>query len=142
MTISGKLPVVAGLLAALGAGWAGFPRAIYKSTPQPVAFSHKVHVETGGAKCEDCHAFRADGTFAGIPPLETCSTCHAAAIGSTADEKRFVEEYVARGREPQWASYARQPENVWFSHTTHVKLAQLKCERCHGDHGSTAKLRP
>jgi len=52
------LPFLAGALVALGAGWAGFPRAIYQTRPQPVDFSHKVHAEKAGAKCDDCHAFR------------------------------------------------------------------------------------
>jgi ribosomal protein L34E len=63
-------------------------------------------------------------------------------MGSTVAEKNFIDQYVTPQREPQWASYARQPENVYFSHITHVKLAQVKCERCHGDEGSSDTLRP
>jgi len=62
-----------GALAALGAGWAGFPHVIYETRPQPVDFSHKVHAEKAGAKCEDCHSFRDDGSFAGVPALDKCS---------------------------------------------------------------------
>ena len=142
MKIRGKILFLAGVLAALGAGWAGFPHAIYSSRPQPVDFSHKVHAEKAGTKCEDCHAFRDDGTYAGIPALEKCAGCHAAPMGTTAAEKSFIEQYVTPGREPQWASYARQPENVYFSHATHVKLGRVKCERCHGAQGETDKLRP
>ncbi len=134
------IPFVAGAVAALSAGWAGFPHAIYRSRPQPVDFSHKVHADQAGAKCDDCHAFRADGTFAGIPTLDKCAGCHAAAMGTTAAEKNFIDQYVAPGREPQWADYARQPENVYFSHITHVKLGQMKCETCHGGQGSTDRL--
>ena len=138
----GKIVFLAGVLVALGAGWLGFPYAIYQSRPQPVNFSHKVHADKAGSKCEDCHAFREDGTFAGIPSLDKCAGCHAAAMGSTVAEKNFIDHYVTPQREPQWASYARQPENVYFSHITHVKLAQVKCERCHGDEGSSDTLRP
>jgi hypothetical protein len=132
---------LAGMLAALGAGWIGFPLAIYKSRPQPVDFSHKVHAEKAGSACEDCHAFRADGTFSGIPTLDKCAGCHAAPMGSTVAEKKFIDQYVTPNREPQWASYARQPENVYFSHIAHVKLARLKCEQCHGDQKSNDKPR-
>lgn len=142
MRFKGYLFFLAGLLAALGAGWIGFPHAIYKSRPQPVDFSHKIHADKGGMKCEDCHAFRDDGSYAGIPALEKCSGCHTAPMGSTAAEKNFIDNYVTPNREPQWASYARQPENVWFPHSTHVKLAKLKCEQCHGDQGSTNNLKP
>lgn len=136
------LPFAAGLLVALAAGWAAFPRAIYKSSSQPVEFSHKVHAETAGQKCEDCHTFRDDGTFAGLPRLEQCAGCHAAPAGSTAAEKSFIENYVTPGREPQWAVYARQPENVYFSHVTHVKAGRMKCEECHRDESKADKPRP
>lgn len=135
-------PFAAGMAILLAAGWVGFPRAIYKSMPEPVDFSHKVHVEQGGQKCEDCHAFRADGTFAGIPALDKCAGCHAAPMGTTAAEKKFIEQYVTPVREPRWAVYARQPENVFFSHIAHVKRAQIACDVCHGNHGSTDHLRP
>ncbi|SPF33869.1 conserved exported hypothetical protein [Candidatus Sulfopaludibacter sp. SbA4] len=136
----GKIIFLAGLAAALGAGWAGFPYAIYTSRPQPVDFSHKVHADKAGAKCEDCHAFRDDGTFAGIPTLDKCAGCHAAAMGTTAAEENFIDQYVTPQREPPWASYARQPENVFFSHAAHVKLGNVKCESCHGALGASDKL--
>lgn len=140
MKIRGKLLFLAGVLAALGAGWTGFPHAIYSNRPQPVDFSHKVHAEKAGTKCEDCHAFRDDGTYAGIPALAKCAECHSAPMGSTAAEKSFIEQYVMPNREPQWVSYAGQPENVYFSHITHVKLGGLKCEQCHAGQGTSDKL--
>ena len=79
--IPGYLVFTAGVLAALGAGWIAFPHAIYTTRPQPVDFSHKVHADKAGLKCEDCHAFRDDGTYAGIPALDQCAGCHARAHG-------------------------------------------------------------
>jgi hypothetical protein len=140
--MSGKLLFLAGAVAALAAGWAGFPRAIYARRPQPVEFSHKIHTEKAGTQCEDCHAFRADGSYSGIPRLEKCTGCHTAPMGASAEEKAFIETYVTPNREPEWASYARQPENVYFPHVAHVKIAKLACSRCHGAHGTTDKLRP
>lgn len=144
MTIRGSLVFVAGVLVALGVGWVGFPYALYRTELQPVNFSHKVHTgdKGGGMKCEDCHPFRDDGTFAGIPKLENCGGCHSAAMGTTVAEKRFIEQYVTPNREPVWRVYARQPENVYFSHITHVKMGKVACERCHGPHGQTDILRP
>jgi len=138
----GKIIFLAGAAVALAAGWAGFPHAIYRSQAQPVNFSHRIHAEKAGAKCEDCHAFREDGTFAGVPTLDKCAACHAAPMGTSAEEKRFIDTYVTLQREPAWLSYARQPENVYFSHASHVKLAGLKCETCHGGLGSSAALPP
>ncbi len=140
--IRGKILFLAGMLIALGGGWVGFPHAIYRSRPQPVDFSHQVHADKAGAKCDDCHAFRADGTFAGIPGLDKCAGCHAAPMGATAAEKNFIEQYVTPNREPEWASYARQPENVYFPHLAHVKRGQIACETCHGDEGAANTLRP
>lgn len=134
-------PFAAGMAILLAAGWAGFPRAIYKSRPEPVDFSHKVHADQG-QKCEDCHSLRADGTFAGIPALDKCAGCHAAPMGTTVAEKQFIEQYVTPAREPRWAVYARQPENVFFSHIAHVKRAQIACEACHGNHGASNHLVP
>jgi ribosomal protein L34E len=137
-----SIPFLAGLAMALGAGWVAFPRAIYKSAPQPVDFSHKIHADKAGAKCEDCHSFRDDGSFAGIPTLDKCAACHAAPMGSTTAEKNFIDGYVTPNREPQWEDYARQPQNVSFSHAAHVKRAKLACEACHGNIGSSNNLRP
>jgi hypothetical protein len=133
---------LAGVAIALGAGWAGFPRAIYRTRPQPVDFSHKVHADKAGTKCEDCHALREDGSFAGLPALEKCAGCHAAPMGTTPAEKAFIDQYVTPGREPVWATYAHQPENVYFSHAAHIRNAKVKCEECHGDVGASDKLRP
>jgi len=124
-----------GVAAALALGWIGFPRVIYARRVQPVNFSHKVHAETAGSKCEDCHTLRADGSFAGIPGLAQCAGCHAAPMGSTVAEKKFIDEYVTPKREIAWAVYSQQPINVYFSHAPHLKLANLKCEKCHGDEG-------
>jgi len=138
-----KAPIfLAGVLSALGAGWVGFPRLIYKTAPQPVSFSHKVHAEKAGSKCEDCHALRPDGTFAGIPPLEKCAGCHAAPMGTTPAEKAFIDQYVTPGRDPQWGDYAHQPENVFFSHAAHIRSGKVKCEDCHGDMGKSDTLPP
>lgn len=135
--------VLLGLGAALVCGWVVFPYALYGRTEQPIQFSHRVHAgERTGLACQDCHQLAADGRFAGIPGVETCAPCHSEPQGSSADEKQLVDEYVSKGREVAWLVYARQPENVYFSHAQHVKLAGLPCERCHGPHGASAALRP
>jgi len=136
------IPFLVGALVALGAGWAGFPRAIDKATAQPVDFSHKVHADKAGSKCEDCHALREDGTYAGAPALDKCAGCHAAPMGTTAAEKAFIDQYVTPNREPEWKRYAAQPENVFFSHAAHLKRANVKCEKCHGNIGESDKLPP
>ena len=138
----GRIVFSAGLALTLVAGWRGFPIILYQRHAQPVQFSHLVHQEKAGTKCEDCHSFRDDGTFAGIPALDKCSVCHTQAMGATAEEKRFIETYVTPGREVPWLVYARQPQNVYFSHAEHIRLGHLECEQCHGPQGKTDSLRP
>lgn len=136
------LPTGLGFVLALVFGWLAFPAVLYRSVEQPLQFSHRAHTgETVGMACEDCHSLSEDGRFTGIPALDSCAGCHEEAQGTSAAEKRFVEEYVAKGREVPWLVYARQPENAYFSHAPHVRLAEIPCERCHGPHGASESLR-
>ncbi len=136
----GALFFAVGMTFALAAGWYGWPRAIYRQTAQPLQFSHQVHAEKAGMKCEDCHTLLADGSFSGIPVVDKCAGCHAAPAGTTADEKLLVEKYVTSGRNVPWGVYSRQPDNAWFPHAVHVNLAKLRCEQCHDQHGKSDKL--
>lgn len=133
---------LAGLLATLAGGWIVFPRVLYQRMDQPLQFSHRLHTsEKVGLTCESCHSIQADGRFTGIPGIQKCAECHAQPLGTTAEEKKLVDEFITPQREIPWRVYARQPENVYFSHVQHVQQAQLPCERCHGNHGATETLR-
>ena len=44
---------------------------------QPVPFSHKHHVTGMGIDCRYCHTTVEESAFAGVPPTETCMTCHS-----------------------------------------------------------------
>src|SRR3954465_6911206 len=44
---------------------------------QPVPFSHEHHVGQLGIACRYCHTSVETARFAGIPPTETCMTCHS-----------------------------------------------------------------
>jgi hypothetical protein len=63
-------------------------------------------------------------------------------MGTSAQEKRFIDSYVTPNREIPWQVYARQPENVNFSHAAHIKLAHLACAECHGTQGDSNTLGP
>jgi len=132
-----------GFAAMILIGWFAFPAILYQKTEQPIQFSHKIHTgETVGMTCEDCHSFRADGTFAGVPTLDKCATCHSSQVGESPEEKILVEEYIAKDKSIPWLVYARQPQNAYFAHVQHVKLAEIPCERCHGPVGSSDRLPP
>jgi len=143
MKHAGKIWFLSGFAFVSMFGWFAFPRLTYKTIDQPVQFNHKLHTgETVGHQCSDCHELRDDGTFAGIPSLEKCATCHSSRIGSSAAESLLVVDYVSTQREIPWQVYARQPANVYFSHVPHIKTAGIPCERCHGPQGSSEQLRP
>lgn len=133
---------IAGVAVSMGAGWYALPQILYAEKPQPFVFNHAAHTDEKKAamSCEDCHSLSSNGRFSGIPVLESCAVCHSEAIGDTAAERVFVENYVKKEREPQWHVYSRQPDNAWFSHATHLKLAKLPCEQCHGSHGKSSAL--
>ena len=81
-------------------------------------------------ECESCHSYREDGSYAGLPTTEACAECHEEAVSEDPEEIRFVEEYVAEGKEVPWLIYQKQPDNVYFSHIAHDGL---DCTECHID---------
>src|SRR3984893_11848060 len=44
---------------------------------QPVPFSHKHHVGELGIDCRYCHSSVEVSSSAGMPPTQTCMTCHS-----------------------------------------------------------------
>ncbi len=123
-------------------GWIAFPRALYTHKQQPFTFLHKAHAEKSGiSDCGECHAFKDDGEFAGIPATEKCASCHSEQLGDTKAEAILVSNYVKPGHETHWLVYAQQPANVWFSHAIHLKRAGLSCQQCHGSYGETDQVK-
>src|SRR4051812_11653735 len=67
-----------------GLGWLGYatfwsPYMTMVDVPitQPVPFSHQHHVAGLGIDCRYCHTSVETSAFAGLPPTETCMTCHS-----------------------------------------------------------------
>jgi hypothetical protein len=140
---AGWTSFLSGAVLAFLFGWLLLPGILYQSLEQPLTFSHAVHAgEEMGLACEDCHVFLPDGSFAGIPPIETCAGCHEEAISESEAEKTLVSTYVKDNRPVPWLCYARQPDHVHFSHALHVRVAKLACQSCHGEHARTTQLRP
>jgi menaquinone reductase, multiheme cytochrome c subunit len=123
-------------------GWVIFPKVLYSTQDQPIAFSHATHMEMVDDGCQSCHFLREDGTFSGVPHLAQCIDCHEEVQGESEAEARFVEEYVAKGREVPWLVYSRQPDCVFFSHAAHIKGAEMECATCHGEIGESDSLKP
>ena len=47
------------------------------SREQPVPFSHRHHAGELGIDCRYCHTSVEKSSFAGVPPTQTCMTCHS-----------------------------------------------------------------
>jgi hypothetical protein len=136
--VMGGIIFFAGFILALIIGWVVFPNLLYSQKPQPMNFNHVAHQDSS---CEDCHAFRADGTYAGIPKVEKCKECHESPMGNTEDERKLVEEYIQKDTEIPWRIYSWQPDNVYFSHAPH-KAKGVACKECHGIMGNEKTLPP
>src|ERR1700676_2030194 len=50
---------------------------VHTEQPQTVPFSHKHHVAELGLDCRYCHTSVEVPSSAGMPPTETCMTCHS-----------------------------------------------------------------
>lgn len=99
---------------------------------QPIEFSHRLHVEDLALGCDTCHQFYATQARSGLPDADTCGFCHLEAQGESAEEARLVA-LLEEGEPLRWQSLFRQPAHVFYSHSRHVTVAGLECERCHGD---------
>ncbi|MGB9499891.1 MAG: menaquinone reductase multiheme cytochrome c subunit QrcA [Dissulfuribacterales bacterium] len=130
-----------GFVGSLLAGWILFPELLYSKKNQPIDFNHAVHLDEVDDGCESCHYFREDGSFAGMPGLDSCIDCHEEAQTDDPEEIKFVDKYVTRGIEVPWLNHSKQPDCVFFSHAAHVIGANMSCESCHGDIGQSEHTR-
>jgi hypothetical protein len=139
----GKFFFLSGVGMVILFGWIFFPLFLYRPIEQPVQFSHAAHTgDNVGLKCEDCHVFDGDGKFQGIPTIDRCVSCHSQPIGVSEEEERFARVYVIPRRNVPWVIYSKQPQNVFFSHSIHVKLGGVDCQQCHFGQAYTTSLRP
>ncbi|MEZ5351361.1 MAG: cytochrome c3 family protein [Bryobacteraceae bacterium] len=130
-SIAAGLAVVAGLGAALFA----FARSPYVSNAevtveQPVMFTHKHHVAGIGLDCRYCHTSVETSAFAGIPPTETCMSCHSQ-IWADAPILEPVRESFRSGKSLEWTRVHDLPGFVFFNHSIHVAKG-MSCAVCHG----------
>lgn len=118
-------------------GWVVFPKFLFSEQHQPIAFNHVIHGAEAGLSCVDCHYFRADGSYAGIPTIDMCMECHEPGTqeleGKAAEEEAKLQQYAEEGKAIPWLIYSKQPDNVYFSHAAHVKMAKIECNTCHFD---------
>lgn len=97
---------------------------------QPVPFSHKHHVGGLGIDCRYCHTGVEQSAFAGIPPTETCMTCHSQ-VWKDAPVLQPVRDSWQTGRPIKWQRVHDLPDYVYFNHSIHVAKG-VGCQTCHG----------
>lgn len=98
--------------------------------PQPVQFSHKHHYSGLGIDCRYCHTTVEKSSYAGMPPTETCMTCHSQ-IWRESPMLEPVRASYARNIGLQWNRVYDLPNYVYFDHSIHVNKG-VGCSTCHG----------
>ena len=97
---------------------------------QPVPFSHKHHAGELGIDCRYCHTSVEKTSFAGIPPTQTCMTCHSQ-IWTNASMLEPVRESYRTDKSISWIRVNALPDYVYFNHSIHVAKG-VGCTTCHG----------
>jgi hypothetical protein len=136
LLLAGLLPVV-GFYVGSSVSRSPYNTNAHVALNQPVPFSHKHHVEELGIDCRYCHPSVEKSPSAGIPPTETCMTCHSQIWTNSP-----LLEVVRKGYETNtpiqfangdvgWNQLNRLPAFVYFNHAIHVDRG-ISCNACHG----------
>lgn len=113
---------------------------IYKTQqppPQPIQFTHKLHVGLG-IQCLYCHPGALRGPSPGLPTINKCWGCHQqVAKTATSPLLQPMRDLIdpATGKPKAgfvWVPVAQVPDFVHYNHRPHI-AAGLNCENCHGD---------
>jgi hypothetical protein len=127
--------VVGGFFALWGIAYAMYrsPYGTEQNVPleQPVPFSHKHHVSGLGIDCRYCHTTVERSPFAGIPPTETCMTCHSQ-VWRDAPVLAPVRQSLVSQQPIHWTRVNQLPDFVFFNHSIHVQKG-IGCSTCHGE---------
>ena len=97
---------------------------------QPIAYSHKTHVEAG-LQCLYCHTSALRSDIAGIPSVQKCIGCHTI-IATENEAVQTLTSFWERGEPIPWNRVNKQPDFVFFSHQAHLRVGE-NCETCHGN---------
>ncbi len=133
--------LLGGMALAYGGGWSDWVtyRGNYREQtggpaeggPGGVPFSHAHHVKGLGIDCRYCHTGVETSPFAGLPPTETCMTCHSQ-MWVHAPMLEPVRDSWLTGKPLKWTRVYDLPDYVYFDHSIHVNKG-VGCSTCHGD---------
>ena len=110
--------------------WSPYTTQIGQPIQQVVPFSHQHHVSGLGIDCRYCHTSVETSAFAGIPPTETCMTCHSQ-VWRDAPVLAPVRESWLTGRPLRWQRVNDLPDYAYFNHSIHIAKG-VGCVSCHG----------
>jgi len=115
---------------------------------QPIKYSHALHAGTLKIACQYCHGSAWKSKNAGIPSANVCMNCHKgvqlrekyngqvspeiAKIYKALDYNPDTKVYGTNQTPIQWVKIHQLQDFVYFNHSQHVKVGQLKCQQCHG----------
>jgi hypothetical protein len=123
------IPVALGCAAATF-NWSPYVTQVGVPRNQPVPFSHKHHVSGLGLDCRYCHTSVENSSFANIPSVHTCMTCHSQ-IWKDSPVLAPVRQSYATNIPLRWTRVHYLPDFVYFDHSIHVNKG-IGCETCHG----------
>ena len=110
--------------------WSPYTTLVDVPLGQPVPFSHEHHVSGLGIDCRYCHTSVEKSSFAGLPPTETCMTCHSQ-LFTSAPLLAPVRQSLATDTPLRWNRVNQLPDFVFFNHSIHVNRG-IGCSTCHG----------
>ncbi len=97
---------------------------------QTVPFSHQHHVAGLGISCLYCHSSVEESAYAGIPPTQTCMSCHSQ-VWTNSPMLEPVRESYRTNRPLQWQRVNKVGDYAYFNHSIHVSKG-IGCQTCHG----------
>src|SRR3982751_3250026 len=97
---------------------------------QPVPFSHEHHAVELGIDCRYCHGNVEKSATAGVPPTQTCMSCHSQ-IWTNSPLLEPVRQSYETGTPIKWNQVNKLPSFVFFNHSIHVNRG-INCNTCHG----------
>jgi Cytochrome c7 and related cytochrome c len=111
-------------------GQSDYLTGVHSPLDQPIPFSHQHHVGGLGIDCRYCHTSVTQSSFAGLPPTETCMTCHSQ-VWKDAPVLKPVRDSFQTGIPIKWTRVYDLPDYVYFNHGIHVNKG-VACVTCHG----------
>lgn len=150
------LATIAGLLVALsGSPQAAKDYQVAYHPEQPIHFNHRLHAGEMQIDCQFCHTYARRSPSSGVPPVQTCMSCHKVVNGRTeagkADVQKLRDAY-AKNEPIEWVKVHDLQDFVYYTHRAHIQIGQdlakvgdegFTCQDCHGpvEKMETAELR-